>query len=91
MTAQETIRFEAWARSRGHSIRKEGGRYCEGVVNALRDAWAQAAEAERERICRAIEQEDDHCALGDYMLDSNDCIAVARGAWQRPDYNLTGS
>lgn len=42
MTAQETIRFEAWARSRGHSIRKERGRYCEGVVNGLREAWIAA-------------------------------------------------
>ena len=42
MTAQETIRFEAFARSRGHSTNKERGRYCEGVVNKMRDAWIAA-------------------------------------------------
>lgn len=46
MTAQETIRFEDWARSRGHSIRKERGRYAEGVVNALRDAWIEAQKGQ---------------------------------------------
>ena len=48
---------------------------------------AKAAAAERERICAAIKAEDDHCATGDYMLDSDDCIKVARGEWQRPDYS----
>jgi hypothetical protein len=42
---------------------------------------------ERERICTAIKVEDDHCADGDYMMDSDDCISVARGTWKRPDWN----
>lgn len=42
--------------------------------------------AERERICAAIKAEDDHCADGDYMMDSDDCIKVVRGTWERPDW-----
>ena len=42
MTPEQTTRFEAWARSQGYSTRKERGRYAEGVVNGLRDAWMQA-------------------------------------------------
>ena len=44
------------------------------------------AKAECERICAAIKEEDDHCWTGDYMLDSDDCIAVAKGEWKRPEY-----
>lgn len=53
-----------------------------------RDADIQhAVLAERERICAAIKAEDDHCVTqGDYMLDSEDCIRVARGKWVRPVY-----
>lgn len=47
----------------------------------------RAVLAERERICAAIKSEDDHCATGDYMLDSDDCIKVARGEWERPVYD----
>lgn len=34
---------------------------------------------ERERICAAIKATDDAASACDYMLDSNDCIAVVRG------------
>lgn len=51
----------------------------------------KAVELERERICAAIKAEDDHCADGGYMLDSDDCIAVARGEWKRPDWNVGGA
>lgn len=48
----------------------------------------QAVLAERERICAAIKAEDDHCVTeGEYMLDSDDCIKVARGEWVRPVYD----
>jgi hypothetical protein len=47
--------------------------------------WQAGVAAERERICAAIKAEDDHCADRDYMLDSDDCIAVARGQWKRPE------
>lgn len=48
---------------------------------------ALVAAAERERICKAIKEEDDYCVTeGDYMLDSDDCIAVAKNNWVRPDY-----
>ena len=51
------------------------------------DAKAIRAE-ERERICAAIKAEDDYCIdNGDYMLDSNDCIKVARGEWVRPEFD----
>jgi hypothetical protein len=44
---------------------------------------------ERERICKAIKEEDDYCITeGDYMLDSDDCIAVTKGVWVRPEHNL---
>ena len=49
------------------------------------------AAAERERICAAIKAEDDYCADGDYMLDSDDCISVARGTWKRPDWNVSNA
>lgn len=55
------------------------GRLLEGLV-------VTAKVEERERICAAIKAEDDHCAAGDYMLDSDDCIKVARGTWERPDW-----
>ena len=49
---------------------------------------ALVAAAERERICKAIKEENDYCVTeGDYMLDSNDCIAVAKSEWVRPDYS----
>ena len=47
--------------------------------------WFAAIEA----VCAAIKAEDDHCVTqGDYMLDSDDCIKVARGQWVRPDYSI---
>ena len=64
-------------------------RRCEMECSAqvvFEHAINEAVEAERERICAAIKAEDDHCATGDYMLDSDDCIKVARGELQRPDY-----
>lgn len=54
-----------------------------------RDRWMyeQGRLAEREDICAAIKAEDDHCVTqGDYMLDSYDCIKVARSEWVRPVY-----
>lgn len=53
----------------------------------LREHDARLVEAERERICAAIKAEDDHCADGDYMMDSDDCIKVVLGTWKRPDWN----
>ncbi len=48
-----------------------------------------AVLAERERLCSAIKAEDDYCVdNGDYMLDSDDCIAIVRGTWKRPDYAI---
>ena len=49
-----------------------------------------AVAAERERICKAIKDEDDYCVTeGDYMLDSDDCIAVAKGEWVRPEFAVS--
>ena len=61
-----------------------------GFLERFAQAIAQkAVEGERERICAAIKAEDDYCVdEGDYMLDSNDCIKVARGQWVRPDYSI---
>ena len=52
----------------------------------LEDFATRIEAAERERICAAIKAEDDHACTGDYMLDSDDCIAVARGTWERTDF-----
>jgi len=54
------------------------------TVEKMRAYGEARAAAERERICAAIQAEDDHCANFDYMLDSKDCIAVARGEWVAP-------
>lgn len=51
------------------------------------EAIAAARAQERERICKAIKEADDRCVTeGDYMLDSDDCIAIVRGEWVQPDY-----
>ena len=58
------------------------------TIEELERFAALVAAAERERICKAIKEEDDYCVTeGDYMLDSDDCIAVAKGEWVRPDYS----
>ena len=58
------------------------------TIEELERFAALVAAAERERICKAIKEEDDYCVTeGDYMLDSNDCIAVAKSEWVRPDYS----
>ena len=81
--------------AREANLAKYGDGLREGVaafINALErfEALARADERslERERICKAIKEEDDYCVTeGDYMLDSNDCIAVANGVWVRPEFN----
>ena len=58
------------------------------TIEELERFAALVAAAERERICKAIKEEDDYCATeGNYMLDSDDCIAVAKSEWVRPDYS----
>jgi hypothetical protein len=58
--------------------------------NVLERFAALVADHERDRICKAIKEEDDYCVTeGDYMLDSDDCIAIAKGDWVRPDYSAT--
>lgn len=42
MTPQEKLRFETYARSCGFNVKREGDRYCQGVVNQLKDAWFAA-------------------------------------------------
>ena len=86
---QERARFEAWARPDSVQVQRhpETGEYTERGMGAAWTAWQAAVATERERICAAIKEEDDHCADGDYMMDSDDCIRVARGEWQRPDWN----
>lgn len=55
----------------------------------LRRLIRDVRKLELNRICKAIKDEDDYCVdHGDYMLDSDDCIAVARGTWKRPDYSV---
>ena len=60
------------------------------MVHELERFAALVADHERDRICKAIKDEDDYCVTeGDYMLDSDDCIAIAKGDWVRPDYSAT--
>lgn len=55
------------------------------------DAIMEAAAVEREAMCAAIKAEDDFTVEnGDYMLDSDDCIAVIKGEWKRPDCGAQG-
>jgi len=55
------------------------------LESQLASADARTAElesallVERERICAAIKATDDAASACDYMLDSDDCIAVVRG------------
>ena len=84
MTREEIIRMAREAGiSESHAQGMQG--FLERFFQA---AYAAGAAAERERICKAIKEEDDYCVTeGDYMLDSNDCIAVAKSKWVRPDYS----
>ncbi|QNK65752.1 hypothetical protein [Variovorax sp. PAMC26660] len=47
---------------------------------AERDPRTHRAEL-IEELCARIKAADDAAADADYMLDSNDCIAVLRGTW----------
>ncbi len=63
-------------------------RFC--LLESLARFAALVADHERDRICKAIKEEDDYCVTeGDYMLDLDDCIAIAKGDWVRPDYSAT--
>ena len=82
MNKEDIIRM---AREVGIEFDPRWGTCYTGNVQLERFA-ALVAAAERERICKAIKEEDDYCVTeGDYMLDSNDCIAVAKSEWVRPD------
>jgi hypothetical protein len=65
-----------------------GFMWCVNFIELARfEALVRADE--RERICKAIKEEDDYCVTdGDYMLDSDDCIAVTKGVWVRPEFSL---
>ncbi len=54
-------------------------------AEAYERGYMDGAARERERICAAIKAEDDYMVDRDYMLDSDDCIKVARGLWVRPE------
>jgi len=56
MTQQDAIRFESYARSCGYTTNKEGGRYCQGIVNQLKDAWC-AAQKETVESSMALQQQ----------------------------------
>lgn len=48
-------------------------------VSVLRRRFARAIRnAALEEACAAIKEEDDRASAKDYMLDSDDCIAVVR-------------
>lgn len=93
--SDQRIAFEAWY-SASHTsaiLARTSKGYISETTRVAWRAWQAActagAAAERERICKAIKEEDDYCVTeGDYMLDSDDCIAVARGEWERPDYSV---
>jgi hypothetical protein len=86
--APERAVFDRWLRDNGHCEDQHDDMLMplQRSLNELMwSAWKGATVAECERICAAIKAEDDHCADRDYMLDSDDCIAVARGQWKRPE------
>jgi hypothetical protein len=75
--------FQKWWATEGHGLWREKF----STSDIARAAWDAATRAERERICAAIKAEDDYCSGEcDYMLDSDDCIAVAQGRWVRRSY-----
>ena len=53
------------------------------VTHALRASHGQAYPTIGD-LCARIKAADDAAADRDYMLDSNDCIAVLRGEWKGP-------
>lgn len=57
------------------------GRDCDKHAETFRAALSQPAI---EDLCSRIKAADDAAADSDYMLDSNDCIAVLRGTWKGP-------
>ena len=77
------VSFDIWMQQKKTSYACDAG---SETLSVLREAFEAGAASERERICAAIKAEDDHCAEGDYMLDSDDCVRVARGTWVRPDW-----
>ena len=84
MTHEEIIKL---ARKAGIAKHGLGWTCWEGQLERFA---ALVADHERDRICKAIKEEDDYCVTeGDYMLDSDDCIAIAKGDWVRPDYSAT--
>ena len=90
--AERNIRsFLRSAQFKGESDREAALNCVDVLWAAARDpansVLEDAAQLERERICAAIKAEDDYCVEhGDYMLDSDDCIKIARSEWVRPDY-----
>jgi hypothetical protein len=56
----------------------------DGFTDAdLRSAWLAGVDAAKEAMCSAIKAADDKASEGDYMLDSDDCISVIRGTWEK--------
>jgi hypothetical protein len=89
--SDERIAFEAWysASQTSACLVRTGKGYINETTRVAWRAWQAAQRRECGRICEAIKQEDDYCVdNGDYMLDSDDCIAVARGEWKRPDFSV---
>ena len=70
---------------KAHGLQRNIGKPSQ-LADVFRQGVAWGIAAERDRICAAIKEEDDHCSGGDYMLDSDDCIKVSRGEWNRPDW-----
>ena len=58
------------------------------VAGAFNAAWQIASHGQAhptvDDLCARIKAADDAAADRDYMLDSNDCIAVLRGEWKAP-------
>ena len=83
--------FEAWAKEYGRifTAKDDSGQY---TNQWTREAWvgwqARASHAQAcqtiDDLCARIKAADDAAADRDYMLDSNDCIAVLRGEWKAP-------
>jgi len=61
-----------------------------GQSDIAQDALNFVIANERNRIAEEIKAADNHCADGDYMMDSDDCIHVVLGTWIPPIWDYAG-
>ena len=88
---EEALRIARYKDYQGYYKGKHWVAVADKALNESPSTWLSQHDKEVEarvieRLCTAIKAEDDHCADGDYMMDSDDCISVVKGTWERPDW-----